>query len=359
MTSVMLALALMQSPTATALPPPPATIALVEAFSDGRVICELTSAKPGWMWIPSFPRIKDWQPPPGSPPVKALQFDRVLIGRDIKVEVSLLVGESRERVRVATVLVRPGEHLVVNELREYGLEPVDLSLAEVTPSMPYAPSVYSVTPDLQIAGVDILTAPYPGYRITVRNVSQKAAANFHVQSYRGMNTVLSSLPRGREGRPVLTPGGSYTFDVTLTRAVKTESGVLAPEPLDVVEIDSVLWGDGSMDGTPVTASTAIVPDLGRRLQLTRTTSILRTALGGVDNVDVLARLRTALDALPDQHDDQLPDARRTMRQTKAAALADLIRFEHQQLLPPDRAAIESWLENTIERYEHWMARLAQ
>src|SRR5690242_1104275 len=124
MTPVIMALTLMQSPAAVEPALPPSTVALVEAYSDGRVVYELTSAKPAWTWTRVFPRIKDWQPPPESPQVRAIQYDRVLVGRDIRVVVSVLLGPSHERAAVTTVLVTPGEHVVVEELRSYGVEPV-------------------------------------------------------------------------------------------------------------------------------------------------------------------------------------------------------------------------------------------
>ena len=215
-----------------------------------RVNYELTSAKPAWSWTPYLPRVKDWQQPEGALPVKAVQIDRVLADGGIRVEVSVLVGTVRDRQPVEALLIRPGSHVLVTRLREFGVEPVDLSLAEAAPMTPYLPTVFSATPNLEITSVELMNAPYPGYRITVRNLSDKAAANFHVQSYRGGEKALSGLPRGPEGRPVMTPGGTHTFELKLTSGGKHTAGVWSPTPLDVIEIESVLWADGSSDGMP-------------------------------------------------------------------------------------------------------------
>jgi hypothetical protein len=353
MTPVVVALALIQAPAPQA-PLPPATVALVETYADGRVMCELTSAKPVWMWTPVFPRLKDWQPPAGSLPVTALRIDRVLVGPDIRADISLLAGRSHEQqTAVATVLVRPGMHVVVDELRNFGVEPIDLSLADVTPSTPYPPSVSSITPDLGIAAVTLLNAPYPGYRITLRNLSHKAVANFHVQSYRGAQKALSSIERGREGRPAMTPQGSYTFDINLTGGGVT----CGPLPVDIIQIDAVLWDDGTADGTLPAGSVAIASDAGRRLQLTRINQILKNALKDI-GVGTLARIRTDIDALADPDVEQLPAARQSMRRAKAGALDDLTLFERGQPIL-NQAAIESWVRSTIERYDRLIARLAR
>ena len=108
--------ALLQAPVAPAPALPPATVALVESYSDGRVNYELTSAKPARMWTPMFPRVEDWQPPPGGVAVKALQLARVLVGRDVRVDVSVLGPSITDETPVASVLVSPGAHVIVNEL---------------------------------------------------------------------------------------------------------------------------------------------------------------------------------------------------------------------------------------------------
>ena len=55
---------------AQAAPPPVeaprTTVALVETYADGRTTYELTSARPGKMWTPNFPRVKGYRTPEGS-----------------------------------------------------------------------------------------------------------------------------------------------------------------------------------------------------------------------------------------------------------------------------------------------------
>jgi len=355
MTPVVVTLALLAPLQAPAPEPPlpPATVALVETYADGRVVCELTSAKPGWMWTPVFPRIKDWEPSSDSLPVFALRIDRVLIGRNVRADISVLTGRAHEQQAVAALLVKPGMHVVVNELRNFGVEPVDLSLADVTPFIPSPPGVSTITPEVEIAAVTVLDAPYPGYRITVRNLSNKAVANFHVQSYRGADKALSSIQRGRDGRPAMPAQGSYTFDVNLTGGGIT----CAPLPVDIIAIESVLWEDGSADGTLPAGSLAIPSDAGRRLQLTRVIQILRDARKDI-GVGTLARIRTEIVALPDHEIEQLQAAKASMRLAKASALDDLTRFErdHTNL---NQAVLESWLKSTIDQYERLIARLAR
>src|SRR4051794_14642486 len=72
-------------PTAEA---PRATVALVEAWPDGRINYELTTTRRSVMWTPQFPRLSGYTPPPDARPVYAVQLARVRVGDAITVDVA-------------------------------------------------------------------------------------------------------------------------------------------------------------------------------------------------------------------------------------------------------------------------------
>src|SRR5262249_30643445 len=132
----------------------PATVALVETWPDGRINYELTSPRRAWMWTPYFPRVDGYRLPEGAKPVYSVQCGRVLVGGDIRVEVWVLLGPGAPPgVRVATVLISPGSHVVVNELTRFGVQRVTLSLVAVAPMTPYLPTAVSVSPQIEIENV--------------------------------------------------------------------------------------------------------------------------------------------------------------------------------------------------------------
>lgn len=187
---------LLSQPPPTADVVVPATVALVETWPDGHTNYELTSPRRTLMWTPRFPRVEGFTVPEGGTPVFAVQFARVLVGRDIKVDVSVLLGSAQPPgVPVASVLISPGSAVVVDELRRFGVQPVTLSMAEVAPMTPYLPTVVSVSAEIEVANVELLTSPYPGYRITIRNLGSKGVSNVHLQSYYGDTKALSALKR--------------------------------------------------------------------------------------------------------------------------------------------------------------------
>src|SRR5262249_45136544 len=145
-----------------------------------------------------------------------------------------------------------------------------LSLAPAVPMTPFLPSVVSVSPEIEVSQVDTLSAPYPGYRVRLRNLSPKTVATFHVRSYGRPETSMSTVKAGEHGRPAMTPGAEYTFDVNLTSAAWLGDGSVSATPLDLIEIDAIVWADGTSTGSlPNAAPIAIPTDAGQRLVLER------------------------------------------------------------------------------------------
>jgi hypothetical protein len=346
--------------------PAPATVALVERWPNGRVIYELTGPRRASMWTPVFPRVDGYKPPEGAKPVHAVQFTRTLVGEAIRVEVSVLLGSTEQPgVPVATVSISPGSEVVVDQLIAFGVQPVTLSMVDVAPLTPFVPTVVSVSPAIEVANVDVRNAPYPGYRITLRNLGDQAVSNIHVESfYGGGDKALSALKRTDDGRPMMQPGERYAFDLNLTTGgagdVST-SGAFTPRPIEVIELDSVRWADGTHHGNPPFAhmEPAIESRAGRKLQLRRIIDVLRQTLAERNaGPELLAAAANRLGALPDAEPDQLEAAKAAMRATKAAVVLDVERFAADHATPPDTAAVVAWLTHVLARYEGWLARLS-
>jgi len=341
----------------------PATVALVETWTDGRVNYELTGPRRASMWTPRFPRVDGYQPPEGTKPVHAVQVARALVGQDIKVEISVLLGSAEQPgVPVATVLISPGSRVVVDQLTRFGVQPLTLSMVDVAPMTPFVPTVISVSPDIEIADVEVRGAPYPGYRITLRNLGDRAVSNVHLESYRGEEKALSALKRSDDGRPLMQPGATYTFTLNVTSGPgDLTNGAWTPHPIDVIEFDSVRWADGTHHGTPPfpQMEPLVESRAGRKLQLQRIVDALRQALGEAGSgPELLAAATTRIRTLPDAEPDQLEAAQTAMRTAKAAALADLGRLARDHAPPADAGGVVDRLESMTARYEEWLAHLS-
>jgi hypothetical protein len=295
--------------------------------------------------------------------VYAVQFARVLVGSAIKVDVSVLLGSAvPPGVPVDSVLVARGSRVVVDGLRKFGVQPVTLSMARVTPMTPYLPTVFSASPRIEITGVELLTAPYPGYRITLRNLGAQGVSTFHLQSYRGRDKALSALKRSDDGRPLMKPGDSYTFDMNITSGPGHDlpPETWSPQPIDIVDIDAVRWADGTQDGaSPYPQLDAYVEtQSGRRLQLRRSVEALRASVAEpTAGAELIAALEARIAALPDADEDQLSGAQAAMRETKAVLVSDIARFKQSQSARAN-AAVRQWLTALLARYESWLTRLS-
>jgi hypothetical protein len=260
---------------------------------------------------------------------------------------------------IRVVTLTRGARVRVPELTAYGFQPIVLSLVDVALIPPFLPLVASVTPEIEISGVDLLSAPYPGYRLHLRNLSQKTVATFHVQAYRSGNKSMSAVKAGVHGEPAMPPGGDYTFDLNLTGARANGDGPVSPTPLDVIEIDSVVWADGTSTGPQVNGAAIAIPtDAGQRLMFERGLDVLRQALASPSNgAQLLAEVRQHLATLPIDS-DRLPATQQAMRATRRLLLDDLNRFDKVQTVRPDAEAARLWIANAIRRYESWIKRLS-
>jgi hypothetical protein len=292
----------------------------------------------------------------GPTPVYAVQFVRVLVGRDINVDISVLMGPAaRPAVPVASVVIRPGSQVVVDALTRFGVRPVTLSMVDVVPTTLYRPTVVSVSAQIEIAAVDLLNAPYPGYRITLRNLGSKAVASVHLQSYRLQEKALSTLKRTDDGRALIQPGDSFAFNLHLTSEAANDStapGAWTPRPIDLIEFDAVRWDDGTYEGAPLfpQADAVVDSESGRRLQLRRVIDTLRAVLAeSSPRIDLLITARERIDRLPDAEPDQLAGARLAMRGTKRSVRADLNWLAENGSTRPDDA--RKRVTSLLRRYE--------
>ena len=368
--AVVVAASIVANPTPSAAqaagqvePAAPATLALVETWPDGRTHYELTSPRRASSWTGKFPRVAGYTLPEGAKPVYAVQFSRVLAGRDIKVDISVLLGAAeRPAVPVASVVITPGSHVVVDALTRFGVQPVMLSMVDVVPTTLYRPTVVSVSSQIEVAAIELLNAPYPGYRITLHNLGSKAVANVHLQSYRLQETALSTVKRTDDGRALMQPGESFAFDLRLTSDAGGDStvpGGWTMRPIDLIEFDAVRWDDGTYEGAPPfpQADAVVDSESGRRLQLRRVIDTLRAVLAeSSSRMNPLITASERIDGLPDAEPDQLPAARLAMRSTKRTVRADLTWLSENRPTRADDARTQVTL--LLTRYEAWLARLS-
>lgn len=159
----------------------------------------------------------------------------------------------------------------------------------------------------------------------------------------------------------MAPDDTHSFDVPISVGRGYAGAVqFSPEPLDVIEIDEVLWADGSTTGrhgaNPL--NFVIATDGGRRIQFERALRVLRAAEAQQNEsaTNVLSLVRQGFQGIPESDDSRVEPARQMMRATRASVWRDFEAFESS----PVRSAAEvrRWIQEMIAKYEAWLERLA-
>jgi hypothetical protein len=129
-----------------------------------------------WSMVRLFGRIASWQRPAGAQPIEAVRVISRVEGDAVRVTVSTLSGSKalENEQPVGTYLIRETEKISIDDLKRFGIEPFQIKLVRVNPSIPPVPPVI-------LKGVESVVVinsmaketTLPSYRIILRNQSNK------------------------------------------------------------------------------------------------------------------------------------------------------------------------------------------
>ena len=336
---------------------------LLVTYSDGRTSPRILTPR-GGSWTPFFPRRPE-APAHDGLPLSALKIDHVVEG-DVVVTVSLLYGSPHQRtVQVAKVRVTGSEPVQVNELTDFGVDPITLSLVESPPVYLIQPSVASAS-DLLDLTVDLASPDQPVYKVTFWNRSPHSVMAVSYKFYRGGKQIGSGRKKTNRSTPIVEPNGEFAFTTPVGSA--TEPG------FDRFEVTGVLWDDGSVDGDQTLRSSEQALTIGYAQQLRRVIALLKgreTTDGSFVRPTSVSQIRAAMEALPIEFEmsdgtalsAQLGIAptlvelsvKAGQQQVKEAVLQDLddyVRGRSGNSEPP----LKPWLDDALVRYRAWLDR---
>jgi hypothetical protein len=232
----------------------------------------------------------------------------------------------------------------IDELRAFGVEPIVVSLVPIAAAASFAPAAVSASPHVFVRAEPV--GPNPAvYRIVVSNDSPLPLLWFQFKAYRGERLALSGRPRGKRNAPLVLPGEEHTFEV----ATSTGGGPDAPDgseqwqPLDRIDVTSLKWQDGVVEGDVGPAAEQHTADARRAEHLGRMVQRLRApAPPSIDG------LRRQIEGIP------APDTE--TRQLRDSTLQTLRRFVTSGTTP-DASAYRAWLDRLSGEYEEWLLRL--
>jgi hypothetical protein len=343
-TSLAVLLGLSSSTRAQSQPPRTDTSrGLSIQYADGRISTGPVR-RSGGMWTPVFPTIAGADTSRDGVALTTLDVKHAIDGRDVVVTVSLFYGgPGQHGVKVATVRLSGEEPVQVNELRAYGVEPIVVSLVPIAATAAYAPDAISASAQVSVRA-EAVGGNVSAYRVMVTNRSTQPLMWLQFKAYRGDRLSILGRPRGKRNLPLVLPGAEYSFEVTTsTGGLESADGSERWQALDRIEVTSLMWQDGLVEGDPASAAEQRRFDMNRAAQL----EALLTALRG-------ARERS-IGTLREQVARGMSLDLET-RRARDAILEDLDTFAATKKLA-DGSDFTSWLPRTIAEYEQWHARI--
>ena len=166
------------------------------------------------------------------------------------------------------------------------------------------------------------------------------------KAYRANRLAILGRPKGKRNLPLIQANAEYSFDVTNnTLGLEAADGSETWQPLDRIELTSMMWQDGMVEGDPATAADQHRIDLRRAAQIESLLALLRAAPGrplASVRADIAQAMNVDLEA----------------RRARDAILEDLDRFVQSQgtSTAPE---FRTWLGRTIREYEQWLARIVR
>ena len=336
------------------------------------------------MWFGRFERLAGWQQPAGMLPVRAVQVSsRVESETALQIAVLVRQGERYhdEVKQIAAYTLRVDERVAVEELKQYGIVPVELRVVRTKPAAEAAPPyVESRTSALELVGVEPREATFPSYVVRLKNVSGKDIAALHVDYYTGKQH-SSMRPQHPQNLPLIKAGAVYELNASGGDGGELTADGYTPRALQKVVIATVVFTDGTFEGEPLAAAEQHALRHGRKLQITRALALLKDALkgrGAGDEAATVARFKAEVSALTEdvepQAVEQLAAKFPTMGEHDRKMLREAIRFHlhtvkmdllkavekfedaHAQS-PQQQITFRRWLESVRETYVQWLARL--
>lgn len=337
----------------------------------------------GGVWFARFKTIPGWQPPADFIPVRAVDFSSQVVDETtLKVTVSLHRGARlhEQQTPVAVYVVGEGETRVAEELRGFGLAPIEFKIVRLSPRAEHAPPYFeSPTNALELVNVERRNTPFPSYVARLRNLSGKDIAAFHVNFFNARGERATMRPQRPQNETLIKAGDIFELDMRGGGGGEMTPEGYAPDMLQNVSIPTVLFTDGTFAGELSTAAEMIALGYGRKVQLTRSLALLQDALQSrkLEGREAVAQFKLGVSALGEEAEPQMienllvrfPALRTSNQQTLRfgvdyslqRAKLDLLKavreFEDAPGGSPAKINFRQWLANTKETYEQWIARL--
>jgi hypothetical protein len=296
-----------------------------------------------------------------------------------KVKVSVRKGEFYDKgdQEVATYSAHENERVTIKEIERLGVEPFDVSIVKVIQKEANLPAIRNKTKSIEVMNLEASSVPTP-YRISLRSLSDKPVLALEVNSYIGDKKQFLVWPQGAWDRPLIEPGGVYEVKISSeARGRVTEYGY-EPAQTTSIEVATVVFEDGTYEGSPFLAAGIRGQMMGCKVQLGHVLPLLKTALEATDGdqADALRDVKESVLDLSEEVDTprlkELQDQftglnageknilsnyiKWGLHHVKATLVKEIDAFEERGQ-QTNSSQIREWLGKTKEKYEKWLSAI--
>ena len=223
-------------------------------------------SEPKWIWISQYLRVPGSQPQPSESKIGAVKLEAQFNGETADVRLTLFRGvrgfEKEDLVKSFQVGV--DEERTLAELTQFGIQPFKVKLIETIPPIPLPAGINNLTTSVAVERVASLNMPRPAYRITFQNLSDKRILAVSVSTTTNGRPGVSAVFKGKEGHALIEARGvSEQYLMVHTPERLSE----ARPTSNIINIQSVVFSDLSVEGDVQTACSLESSAMGRRLWL--------------------------------------------------------------------------------------------
>jgi hypothetical protein len=249
-------------------------------------------------WFGSFQRLPDWKPKPGETPIEAVELATRADEGAIKIRVTVFRGKYFDIKDFIAEYELNGKTLILEDLAKVGIVPFEVRLVAAPPTVSALPMLENKTRSL-VVSVEPTTATLPSFKVRILNSSAKPVLSVAYRTILNSRNAGSAAPRNRNGGALIEPGSTYETVVRYPVKLITISTGELPETRSglTLEIQAVVFADGSWEGEPLQAALFRAGKLGEKIQVTRIVELLRSpSAASLETLSPLAEtLRSEID----------------------------------------------------------------
>jgi len=233
-----------------------------------------------WTWCAAFNTVPGFKTSAERLPVQAVKFIPYLEDGAVKVKVRVFTGQKsfEKEEDVAVYSMRENERASVKELVKFGVEPFEIAVLRIVPSVSALPAVENKTNSLQVTAIEPNYSTLPSYKLSLLNTSDKAVSAFTFEMMVDGRVKISGMPQKKYGENLIEAGGNWINEMRSGLAYKqpVEGEISKPASQQTIVISSVIFADGSYEGDTSRAAQFRAYTLGRKAQVKQIIALLES-----------------------------------------------------------------------------------